>query len=115
MPKRRSGSARVIHGAAPVFAALGDETRLQLVARLCSQGPLSIVKLADGSGVSRQAVTKHLRLLEDAGIVHSERAGRQSVWTLQPHGLSEARHMLDAISREWDDTLERLRAFVEDT
>jgi DNA-binding transcriptional ArsR family regulator len=97
-----------------VFAALGDETRLQVVSRLCAEGPLSIVRLSSGSGVSRQAVTKHLRVLEDAGLVQSSKEGRENVWTLQPRGLSEARRMLDSISLEWDGTLERLRVFVED-
>lgn len=110
---RRSASARALSESAPVFAALGDETRLQVVSRLCSEGPLSIVRLSSGSGVSRQAVTKHLRVLELAGLVHSQKDGRENVWTLQPRGLSEARRLLDIISTEWDDTLERLRVFVE--
>jgi DNA-binding transcriptional ArsR family regulator len=96
-----------------VFAALGDETRLRVVARLCQEGPLSITRLAEGSRVTRQAVTKHLRVLADAGLVKGSRDGRESVWALEPKGLSEARRLLDVISREWDDTLERLRAFVE--
>jgi DNA-binding transcriptional ArsR family regulator len=109
MPKR-SASAR---GTAPVFAALGDETRLQVVSRLCNEGPLSIVRLASGSGVSRQAVSKHLRVLEDAGLVRGSKEGRENVWVLEPRGLSEARRLLESISSEWDSTLERLRAFVE--
>lgn len=113
MPKRRSAEARVLSGSAPVFAALGDETRLQVVSRLCAEGPLSIVRLSSGSGVTRQAVSKHLRVLEDAGLVFSSKEGRESVWTLQPRGLSDAKRLLDSISREWDDTLERLRVFVE--
>lgn len=114
MARPRSASARGLQIAAPVFAALGDETRLQVVARLCAEGPMSIVRLADGSGVSRQAVSKHLHVLADAGLVHSDRDGRESLWTLQPRALSDAMRALDSISRTWDDTLERLRAFVED-
>jgi DNA-binding transcriptional ArsR family regulator len=110
---RRSGAARSWKDSAPVFAALGDETRLHVVSRLCEEGPLSITQLAEGSRVSRQAVTKHLRVLADAGLVTGTRDGRESVWKLEPGGLAEARRLLDIISREWDGTLERLRAFVE--
>ena len=110
---RRSGAERALKSSAPVFAALGDETRLHVVTRLCEEGPLSITRLAQGSHVSRQAVTKHLRVLEGAGLVKSTRDGRESVWELAPDGLQQARRLLELISREWDDTLERLRAFVE--
>lgn len=110
---RPSGSAQVVRAAAPVFAALGDETRLRVLERLSREGPLSIVRLAEGSRVTRQAVTKHLRVLEDAGLVRGSRNGRESVWRVQPGGLAEASRLLDVISREWDATLERLRAFVE--
>ena len=113
MARRQAANARALTGSAPVFAALGDETRLQVVSRLCAEGPLSIVRLSSGSGVTRQAVTKHLRVLEDAGLVRSSKEGRQSVYTLQPRALAEAKRWLDTISLEWDDTLERLRAFVE--
>lgn len=116
MPKARSASARprTLEESAPLFAALGDETRLQVVARLCAEGPLSIVRLSSGAGVTRQAVAKHLRVLEGAGLVHGSKEGRESVWTLQPRALSDAKRLLDSISNEWDDTIERLRAFVED-
>lgn len=96
-----------------MFAALGDETRLRVVTRLCEEGPLSITRLTEGTNVTRQAVTKHLRVLEDAGVVQSAREGRENVWQLEPRRLAEARRLLDVISLEWDDTLERLRAFVE--
>jgi DNA-binding transcriptional ArsR family regulator len=99
--------------AAPVFAALGDHTRLHLVARLCGEGPLSIVQLADGSTVSRQAVTKHLHALEEAGLAHSSRSGRERIWELRTERLSEAQRYLDQISHDWDAALRRLRAFVE--
>jgi DNA-binding transcriptional ArsR family regulator len=114
MAQRRSTAARILSESAPVFAALGDQTRLQVVSRLCTEGPLSIVRLSSGSGVSRQAVTKHLQVLQEAGLVQSSKEGRENIWTLQPRGLAEARRMLDSISSEWDSTLERLRVFVED-
>ena len=114
MARRRAGNARTLSGSAPVFAALGDETRLQVVSRLCNEGPLSIVRLSNNAGVSRQAITKHLRVLEDAGLVRGSKEGRQNVYTLQPRALVDAKRWLDAISLEWDHTLERLRAFVED-
>ncbi len=109
----RHNAARSWQGSALVFSALGDEVRLGVLARLCAQGPLSITRLTEGSHVSRQAVTKHLRVLANAGLVKSARDGRENVWKLQPRGLTEARRLLDIISRQWDDTLERLRAFVE--
>jgi DNA-binding transcriptional ArsR family regulator len=99
--------------AAPAFAALGDATRLRIVARLCSGGPASITRLTDDGGVSRQAVTKHLLALQRAGLVRSERAGRERIWELRTRRLAEIRRCLDQISSQWDGTLERLRAFVE--
>jgi DNA-binding transcriptional ArsR family regulator len=103
-------------GAAPVFAALGDETRLRIVARLCKEGPLPIAGLSDGAHVTRQAVTKHLRALERAGLVRSRlpRARRQRVFEIDPRGFAEARRYLDRIAAQWDDALARLAAFVED-
>ena len=101
-------------GAAPVFAALGDETRLALVSRLGNEGPLSIASLTAGAGVSRQAVTKHLCALGDAGLVRSRRRGRERIWQLEPRRLGEARGYLERISAEWDAALDRLRRFVED-
>jgi DNA-binding transcriptional ArsR family regulator len=111
---RRGSEARSWKESAPLFAALGDETRLRVVARLCEEGPLSITRLTEGGEVSRQAVTKHLQVLAQAGLVTSAREGRESVWQLEPDRLTEARRLLELISREWDDTLERLRAFVEE-
>jgi len=107
-----SAAARLAQ-AAPVFAALGDDTRLHIVARLCGDGPLSIVQLADGASVSRQAVTKHLRALEVVGLARSSRVGRKRIWELQTKRLAEARQYLDQISQDWDEALDRLRAFVE--
>lgn len=114
MPKPSSAAA--LSGAkhsAPIFAALGDEMRLRLVFRLCDDGPMSITRLAAGSKVTRQAITKHLRVMEDAGLVRCKRHGRESVWQLKQDGLKDARHYLDLISRQWDDALGRLRNFVE--
>ena len=100
--------------AAPIFAALGDETRLHIIARLCRDGPLAIVRLTDGSNISRQAITKHLNALSDAGLVRSERTGRERIWKLETDQLAQARRYLEKISQEWDEALGRLRAFVED-
>jgi DNA-binding transcriptional ArsR family regulator len=102
-----------LKGSAPVFAALGDETRLRLVARLCAAGPASIARLTAGSTVTRQAITKHLRVLAGAGLVRSSRHGRERRWELRPEQLELARRQLDAISRQWDEALDRLKAFVE--
>ncbi|HEY6911009.1 MAG TPA: metalloregulator ArsR/SmtB family transcription factor [Myxococcales bacterium] len=101
-------------GAAPVFAALGDETRLHLVARLCASGPQSIARLTRGSRVSRQAVTKHLRALAAAGLVRSRREGRERIWAIRPQRLGDARRYLDRISAQWDEAIGRLRALVEE-
>lgn len=102
-------------GAAPLFAALGDETRLRLVARLCDDGPMSITRLTveARTDVTRQAVTKHLRVMRAAGIVGETKVGREVVWHLEPRRLDDAREHLDRISRQWDEAIERLRAFVE--
>ena len=110
---RKRAAAAGLVDAAPVFAALGDATRLQIVARLCDGGPLSIARLTEGSRVSRQAVTKHLRALEGAGLVRSGRAGRERIWELRTTRLAQARRYLDKVSERWDGALERLRALVE--
>lgn len=99
---------------APIFAALGDPTRLYVVSRLCSEGPLSITQLAEGSDVTRQAVTKHLGVLAEAGLVHDFRQGRERMWEIETRQLEQARRVLDAIASRWDDALERLRAMMED-
>ena len=99
---------------APVFAALGDARRLQLVARLCADGPLSITRLSEGAGVTRQAITKHLRALADAGLVRDNRRGRERIWELEPRRLERARRSLEQIADQWDVAIGRLKAFVED-
>jgi DNA-binding transcriptional ArsR family regulator len=111
---RRANQAAARQGGAPIFAALGDETRLGIVTRLCRSGPASIASLTEGAGVTRQAVAKHLRILEDAGLARATRAGRETNWQLLPGGLDEARASLDRISEQWGAALERLRVFVED-
>jgi DNA-binding transcriptional ArsR family regulator len=110
---RSSGAARSLAASAPLFAALGDETRLRLVSQLAATGPTSIARLTDGSKVTRQAVTKHLQVLADAGLVKGTRDGRESVWALTPRRLEEARRYLDLISAEWEGALGRLKDFVE--
>jgi DNA-binding transcriptional ArsR family regulator len=108
-----SGRRPALEATAPVFAALGDETRLRLVARLSAGGPMSIARLSRGASVTRQAVTKHLHVLAHAGLARCSRLGRESVWTLEPEPLAAARQCLDGISAQWDAALERLRTFVE--
>ena len=98
---------------ASVFAALGDQTRLELVARLSREGPTSIAKLTGRFPITRQAITKHLRVMERAGLVRSAQRGRESLWRLEPQRLAVAQQQLQAISVEWDRTLDRLKAFVE--
>lgn len=102
------------HTHAPVFAALGDRTRLRLLTKLSSGKPASIARLTQGSRLSRQAITKHLRVLERAGLVRSTHCGRERLFAFDPEPLAEAKHYLDRISAEWDQTLARLKAFVEE-
>jgi DNA-binding transcriptional ArsR family regulator len=113
-PHARPSTAGSLKASAPVFAALGDDTRLRLVERLCKQGPLSISKLTAGSEVTRQAITKHLHVLADAGLVRGVRDGRESVWELEPRRLERARRCLDQISQQWDAAIDRLKALVEE-
>lgn len=99
--------------AALLFTALGDETRLRIVARLCEEGPLSISRLSDGANISRQAITKHLRMLAGTGLVHNERSGREQIWSVRGRQLDEVRRYLDEISAQWDNALARLQTLVE--
>jgi len=99
---------------APVFAALGDETRLSLVAKLCSGQPYSISQLTKGSRLTRQAITKHLRVLKNAGLVRNIHAGRESRFEFDPKPVEELRKYLDFVSAQWDQALTRLKSFVED-
>lgn len=109
MPQRRRTSTP-----APLFAALGDENRLRLLARLGSGEPMSISHLTAGCDITRQGVTKHLRVLADAGLVRSSRRGKESLWRLERNRLEEARRSLDLISRQWDVSLAKLKLFVEE-
>ena len=104
---------RGLQGSAPLFAALGDETRLTIVSRLCSGGPSSIATLTEGTGVTRQAITKHLHALADARLLGDARRGRERVWDIEEHRLDMARRFLDRISELWGDRLERLKKAVE--
>ncbi|TMB46676.1 MAG: helix-turn-helix transcriptional regulator [Chloroflexi bacterium] len=109
-----SALRREVSRTAPIFAALGDETRLQLVARLSSDGPLSITRLAAGSAVTRQAVTKHLNVLATAGLVSDVRRGRERIWEFEPKQVEAARIYLEHVSKRWDEALDRLKKFVEE-
>lgn len=97
-----------------MFAALGDETRLALVGRLSSHGPLSTSRLAAGSAVTRQAITKHLDVLALAGFVRDTRRGRERIWELEPAQVDVARRYLEQVSQRWDDALGRLKTLVEE-
>lgn len=112
MSAKRADAAALDHSA-PVFAALGDQTRLRLVARLGREGPLSISRLSDGSGVTRQAVAKHLRVLADAGLARGSRQGREQYWKLEAAPLDQARRSLESISQGWDQALGRLKRSLE--
>lgn len=112
-PRAAPAEAAALAGSAPVFAALGDETRLALVVRLCAGGPLSIARLTEGTDVTRQAVTKHLHVLEDAGLVRGARLGREQIWEIEPARVLAAGHYLDQIAAQWDDALGRLKAVLE--
>jgi DNA-binding transcriptional ArsR family regulator len=114
MSPARGSAAAVVERSARAFGALGDRTRLRLVARLCAAGPMSIARLTEGADVTRQAVTKHLHVLEGAGLVRGRRQGRETVWDVEREQLEAARGFLDLMSSWWDDTLGRLKAAVED-
>jgi DNA-binding transcriptional ArsR family regulator len=109
----RARQRAALKGRASVFAALGDETRLALVAKLSNGPPQSISALAQGSMLTRQAITKHLRVLEGAGVVHASRAGRESRFELRPEPLRELRSYLDQVSDHWERALARLKTLVE--
>ena len=112
--KRSSTIAARRQPRATVFAALGDPTRLSLVASLCGGRPHSISQLTRRSKLTRQAITKHLRVLERAGIVHSVREGRESRFAFDPQPMEELKDYLDFVSQQWDQALARLKSFVED-
>ncbi len=109
---RRAAAARLLQNVA-LFAALGDGTRLEIVARLADGSQQSITQLTAETTVTRQAIAKHLRVLETAGVVRSAKCGRETLFALQPSSLSEAQRALAAIAEQWDAALGRLQAFVE--
>jgi DNA-binding transcriptional ArsR family regulator len=113
MSDKRPSRLSALKIRASVFAALGDETRLAVLSKLLSGEPQSIARLTEGTHLTRQAVTKHLRVLEDAGVVRGTRAGREVLFALEPQPLADASAYLEGISRQWDDALARLKAFVE--
>ncbi|MEY2494940.1 MAG: hypothetical protein QOJ45_1432 [Verrucomicrobiota bacterium] len=106
-------SPRLLRQYVPVFAALSDETRLLLVTRLIDGLPRSISQLTEDSKMSRQAMTKHLHVLENAGLVRGEMAGRECLFELEPRPLEEIRDYLDLVSKQWDQALTRLKKLVE--
>jgi DNA-binding transcriptional ArsR family regulator len=112
--KSRSNTATMRRSHAPVFAALGDETRLSLVVKLSNGQPHSITQLTEGSRLTRQGITKHLRVLEAAGIVHGVRTGRESLFKLDPEPIDEIKRYLDLVSERWDRALARLKSLVEE-
>lgn len=115
MSPRTSASARhlALQKSAPVFAALGDETRLRLIALLCAGGALSIAQLTADTDITRQAVTKHLHVLADAGLVRDLRQGRERLWEFEATRLDEARRSLETIAQQWDRALSRLKSMLE--
>ena len=110
---RRSAAALKDREAVPVFAALADPTRLGLLRRLSVEGPLSITRLSAGTGVTRQAITRHLEALGAVGLVRNRRRGRERVFDLDLKRLEVAKRYLDHVSAQWDAAVDRLRAFVE--
>jgi DNA-binding transcriptional ArsR family regulator len=114
MSNKRQSRLDALKTRASVFAALGHETRLSVLARLCNGEPQSISRLTAGTDLSRQAVTKHLRVLANAGMVRSVRAGRESLFELEPQPIEEVRNYLDQVAKQWDDALTRLKSHVEE-
>lgn len=111
---RPSALSTRLSSAAPVFTALGDATRLALVTRLCDEGPLSIARLTAGTSLTRQAVTKHLQVLSDAGLTRAAWSGRERLWRVDAKRLADVRRLLARLSDQWDAALGRLQQFVED-
>lgn len=113
MSEAKAFSSSQVRDAAPLFAALGDETRLRLLVRLAASGPNSISGLSARANVTRQAVRKHLEVLARAGLVRGSREGREHIWQLEPKRFVDARAYLDEISAQWDEALASLKRFVE--
>jgi DNA-binding transcriptional ArsR family regulator len=110
----RASASAALKARAEIFAALGDATRLSVLDRLSRGTPQSIIRLTAGTRLTRQAVTKHLRVLEAAGVVRSMRAGRESLFALESKPIDDLRRYLETVSSQWDDALARLTAFVEE-
>lgn len=110
---RHSNAAVKFQENAPIFSALGDETRLSLVTKLSRGKPCSISQLTLGSKLTRQAVTKHLRVLENVGLVHSTPSGRENLFELDTRPFRDISEYLEFVSGQWDQALSRLRSFVE--
>jgi len=113
MSRSRGSAVPRERDAVPVFSALGDVTRLRLLRRLSAEGPLSITRLSEGTGVTRQAITRHLYALNAAGLVRHARQGREQIWDLNAKRLEVARQFLDHVAAQWDAAAARLKAFVE--
>jgi DNA-binding transcriptional ArsR family regulator len=113
MSSRRLSQTAALKARASIFAALGDETRLSVLSRLCNGEPQSISRLTAGTSLSRQAVTKHLRVLADAGVVRNLRVGRENLFALEPRPIEDIRDYLDQVSRQWEDALARLKSHLE--
>ena len=112
----RTGLAAITRSSetlASVFAALGDPTRLKLIAVICAGGAFSIAQLTANTDISRQGVTKHLQVLADAGVVRDVRLGRERLWELDPKQIEQARHSLEVIGRQWEVALGNLKTFLE--
>src|SRR3984957_922024 len=113
-PRRRAPSKnKSLPSFAPIFAALGDETRLRLVAALCVGGAMSITQLTSGTDITRQAITKHLDVLAAAGLVRDVKVGRERLWEFEPAQLEEARRSLEVIAQQWDHALAKLKRAVD--
>jgi DNA-binding transcriptional ArsR family regulator len=114
-PRTKKGSKPApLERSVPIFAALGDETRVKLIAVLCVGGAMSITQLTAGTELTRQAVTKHLAVLQQAGLVKDANIGRERLWEFEPNQLDEARRSLEMIAAQWDGALDRLRLAVEE-
>jgi DNA-binding transcriptional ArsR family regulator len=113
MSRKSRSTAAIKQNPASVFAALGDGTRLSLVTKLTGGRPRSITQLTEGSKLTRQAITKHLRILEGAGIVHNVRSGRERLFEFDPKPIEGIKEYLDLVSEQWDQALSRLKSFVE--
>jgi DNA-binding transcriptional ArsR family regulator len=113
MSSKRHSHAHALRQRASIFAALGDQTRLTVLARLSNGQSQSIARLTAGTRLSRQAMTKHLGVLARAGIVRSTRVGRESLYRFEPQPIAEALNYLEQVSARWDDALARLKHHLE--